>query len=537
MTERTRRQFLILTGAAAATLAGCADEVAGTTPDAALPDDAGASFDDLPFVDDLPAIDVAPAEDTPAVEDVPPAEDTPSVDAGEDVPAADTGADVPSMNTRADAGADAGTDAPPGDAGGLPDPTQLYPEDARAFPIGVMAGDMTSERAVLWTRMVGGGPVTVRVYEMEGRAFASIVREVMTTTDPDGFVHYDLTGLRPGRWYRYVFLRRDGERVSGRSAVGRFRTAIADDALEVVTIGGVSCTTERFGPFPTLVNAGRRTDLDAFVHVGDMVYCDGSRTVDQFRAKYAANYGSAGYRALLSSTGFYSTWDDHEVDNNWNPETINATTLANAKRAFFEHRAMRRDPVDRDRIWRSHRWGRTLEIFMLDCRGERRPSTRSGSNAQYVSRAQLDWLKAGLMRSTAMFKMVMNSVPVTDFPITMLGGEDHWEGYGAQRRELLDFIVNNRVSNVWWVSGDFHYGAVTKLAASGAHSAMREVMVGPGGQVPNPLFLILNGPQVDYVTGENNYGVLRCDPVARMLTVSFVDGNGREIFSRRYPVS
>ena len=72
-----------------------------------------------------------------------------------------------------------------------------------------------------------------------------------------------------------------------------------------------------------------------------------------------------------------------------------------------------------DRIWRSFRWGHSAEVFVLDCRGERRPSTRSVNPTResvYISRAQMDWLKAGLRASPAVFKFIVNSVPIYGRP-------------------------------------------------------------------------------------------------------------------------
>jgi len=30
-------------------------------------------------------------------------------------------------------------------------------------------------------------------------------------------------------------------------------------------------------------------------------------------------------------------------------------------------------------------------------------------------------------------------------------------------KELLDFIVDNNIRNVWWLSGDFHTGSVGRI--------------------------------------------------------------------------
>ncbi len=480
-----RRRFLLVTGAAA--LAGC-----GT--------DGSATVDDVPLADDA-APDAAPDA---SLDDLPPLDDAPDA----------------SVDASDDARVDGGTTSP-----------MSIAEDAMAFPLGVMAGEMTAAAALVWTRFAGAGELSLRVYDGDDR----VVLDRPVTPEAAGYAHVAASGLRAGAAYRYAFVRREGGRDAGRSAIGRFRTAPADDDAPVVTFAGTSCTHQRARPFPTMQHAGGRGDLDFFVHGGDLTYCDGARSLDDYRAKYAENLTSAGLRALLSSTGLYATWDDHEVDNNFNPETISASQLANARAAYFEHHPQARDPSAPDRIWRTFRWGRTLELFVLDCRGERRPSSRTRPDAQYISRAQMDWLKAGLAASRATFKFIVNSVPIANFPLLFdFGAADRWEGYAAQRREILEHIASRAIEGVWWLSGDFHLGCIGRVEPSGPYSAQREVLMGPGGNNANPLYTSLLGDQWEFKTGESNYTVLRCDPAARAVTITFVNGSGRELFSRRY---
>ena len=86
-------------------------------------------------------------------------------------------------------------------------------------------------------------------------------------------------------------------------------------------------------------------------------------------------------------------------------------------------------------LWQSFRWGRTAELFLLDCRGERRPSTLGSARPIFVSDAQLDWLREGLAASRSVFKIVVTSVP-----IGRLSGEiyapphNRWEGYARSAR-------------------------------------------------------------------------------------------------------
>jgi len=73
---------------------------------------------------------------------------------------------------------------------------------------------------------------------------------------------------------------------------------------------------------------------------------------------------------------------------------------------------------------------------VLDSRGERNGDT------EYISRAQLEWLLTGLRESESRFKLIMSSVPMTDYA-DMLGealADDRWQGFPEQRGEILSFI-------------------------------------------------------------------------------------------------
>jgi alkaline phosphatase D len=227
-----------------------------------------------------------------------------------------------------------------------------------------------------------------------------------------------------------------------------------------------------------------------------------------------------------------ATWDDHEVGNNWSPETIDPELLARATQAFFEHLPIRRDEASPGRIWRKLRFGRTAEIFVLDGRSERRPSTRETDGATYLSREQMDWLKGGLAASEAVFKIVMNSVPIGNFPASfdlgsiLLDPADRWQGYPAARRELLSFIEDTPIPGVVFLSGDFHLACAGRAAPSGVGSRTLEILAGPGAQVANPLSYLLDEPQFDYATHSLNYATLALDPATRQIRVSYVGSSG-----------
>lgn len=459
------------------------------------------------------------------------------------MPGGDAGAS-PDAAASGDSGSLVDASAEP-DAGPPVEPPETTDESLASFPAAVAAGEATPSSALFWTLYAGSAPLELVVWRMEGDAYGPVVHRGPVTPGDGGYVRADVGTLSAGARHRFAFFELDasGARVA-RSAIGRVRAAIADDALEPLRFGAVSCISQR-RPIATIGHAGGRDDLDAFLFLGDFVYTDdtadgmiAATTLAQYRDKYRLNTDRPEMRALRASTGTIATWDDHEFDNDLDPERLDPARRAAAVQAFFDHQPVRRDDAFPERIWKSLRWGRTAEIFVLDCRLERLPSTRRSASAQYVGRAQMDWLKAGLVASSATFKLILSSVPISDFPgVFDVQQGDRWEGYDAQRREILQHVEDRAIPGVLWVSGDFHLASAQRLAPSGLGSTQREILVGPGAQSGNVLAGTLGPPQFDFGSTTNNYTVLELDPGAGTVRCVWVRGDGSTLEDRTYTLA
>ena len=346
------------------------------------------------------------------------------------------------------------------------DPLVELPEttaETALFPLGVSAGDLDGDRVTLWTRYDGDAPVALVVWRMHAtnpNQYKRVHRVVNPIVVVEGFVHVDVDGLVAGARYRYAFFELDPNAQPGtiariaRTVVGNLRAPFT--GAEPLVLGAVSCTNEN-EPFTVLARAAERAStstgnpaqpLDAFLFLGDTAYCDGADSADDYRAKWQAHLGKPEHIALRAAMGCYATWDDHEVKNDWNPENIDAAQFDTARAALFEHMPLRKLTEDPKRIWRSRKWGTTAEVFVLDSRSERLPSSIFSDDEQYLSRAQMDWLKESLVSSTCAFKVIMNSVPITRFPnIWNAWQVDRWDAYDTQQigrascRERVSVLV------------------------------------------------------------------------------------------------
>ncbi len=411
---------------------------------------------------------------------------------------------------------------------------EAVPQDDRTFPWSLCAGAMTASQVLITSKAIISTKATLWIWKDVGRtdAIDRVYEEDLVPGDA-GFVSADVDGLEPGTWYHHalVIVGPSGT-PNSRSLIGRFRTAPAAGTNEPLTVALSACNGDERG-FNSAFGRIAEHDVDMILHLGDLAYNDSAEDLAQYRASWATWMESPGYRRALASTGLYVTWDDHEVDNNWNPETISAARKEAALQAFLETVPTVTGPGGV--LWTSWRWGDTLEVFQLDCRSERLPSTLDNdddSDDVYISPEQMTWLKDGLDNSPCHFKIVMTSVPITKMPWFGISADDRWEGYPGQRDELLGHIQDEDLRNVWFVGGDFHVNFVgkTDVAPTGRLASTYEIAVTSGNI--NPAAIILLPPQVQYNSFQPRTVLATFDPVLDQVTVTFLNPQNGQVDRR-----
>jgi alkaline phosphatase D len=363
------------------------------------------------------------------------------------------------------------------------------------FAEGVLSGDPTPKGITLWTRVSDvEGAGTMELEVARDRGFRRVVaRELVRTSGRiDHSVKARLGGLRPHEQYFYRFSTR-GEN----SPVGRFRTALPPDSRQPVRFAFFSCQEYTFGYF-NAHNLLAEEDIDFVVNLGDYIYAEAyyapgdafagvrtdpigfSETLDQYRAKYKLYRTEAPLRRMHANFPMISIWDDHEVQDNYAggagptgglPPELEYSRARRAAgfRAYFE--SMPTFPVKggRDRIYTALRFGRTVELVLLDQRLYRAdqpcgdaqvgpPCAELEQPRNFLGLRQMDFVKTRLSSSRAAWKVLANQVMImpTIYPGGDYIGFDSWQGYPDERRELLQHIRRSRIKDVVFVTGDIH---------------------------------------------------------------------------------
>jgi alkaline phosphatase D len=325
-----------------------------------------------------------------------------------------------------------------------------------------------------------------------------------------------LTGCEPATVYYYraaVAGRRPGP-------VASFVTASARDDLTVVKFCFSGDTREGYKPFK-IMDAARAMQPDFFIHLGDTIYADRGGTASrlpEFWAKYRGNRDDAPSQKLFSETSVYVLWDDHEVADNYEGYHPLAAV---GRQAFFDYWPVRRNAQEPDRLYRSFRWGKALEIFLLDAR-----QYRDRARGTMLGERQKEWLFDGLAHSSAAFKIIATPVPLYG------GGSDKWAGYPRERSELFRWIGQKKIKGVVVISADLHYAAVTRLPGK---LGLKEIVTGPIAAQMN-VFATRNSERHEFFSNKTfNYGIITIDPKSSIphMLVEILDEENASLYKTR----
>jgi alkaline phosphatase D len=436
----------------------------------------------------------------------------------------------------------------------------------KGFSLGVAAGEVAPKSAKIWAHADGTGRVSATV--ARDRRMRNVVAraQLKAKRSNDGTVQKTIRGLKPGTVYWYRFCR--GARTCsdkgrfetaprpGRSS--RIRFAVTGDA-DPTPLPGES--TPFYGTYEAF-RAMRRERNDFNVFMGDTIYSDTgvagppALTAEQKWAKYAEGLGLRNQRKLRASGGLYSHWDDHEFINDFSVPENGEQLYRAGVRAFTDYAPV--EYSSKDGLYRTHRWGKNVELFFLDERSFRSAKASAGgtcdnpdtnspdlaatapvakrnlfsllipSLAEPVSQAcknaindpqrtllggrQLRRFLKDVESSKARWKLIMNETPIQQFYGLPY---DRWEGYAYERVKLLQELQQREVRNVVFFTTDTHAAFANVVRERTYDDDVAPANAGPTASntpyydyVIGPVATEPFWPEIDAVTGGDGDGEL-----------------------------
>ncbi len=374
----------------------------------------------------------------------------------------------------------------------------LFDQKLKPFYHGVASGDPLQDKVILWTRVTpedSSSVVKVKWEISKASDFSSIIKSdsVTTTTARDFTVKVDVSGLEPGAKYFYRF-----KALGKTSETGETKTLLQNpDSLKLAV---VSCANWEWGFFNPYEKISQRHDVDAVIHLGDFIYEYGTGkygdttigrinipkheliSLKDYRLRYSQYRLDKGLHDVSTKHPMIAIWDDHEIANNsyvsgaqnhQSNEGDYEKRKASARKAYYEWIPIR----ESDHHYRSFTFGKLADLIMLDERlaGRQKPvdsvsdPTLESESRSMLGQEQFVWLEKQLKNSTAIWKIIGNQVIFSDVNTKAIYPQmprnfDSWDGYPAEKRKLKNFIIENKIRDLIFITGDAHSSWAIEVA-------------------------------------------------------------------------
>jgi len=419
---------------------------------------------------------------------------------------------------------------------------------------GVAVGDVSSQSALLWLRTDGPASVQIEWATVSGWERASKLATVLapvsrtvsitTTAETDYTLTIPLEGLSPATRYRYHVLVGSADQTTRQVpaslvARGEFSTLPDEKTSAPVTfawsgdLGGQGRCRQGVSGYP-IFDVIQRHNPDFFLFLGDTIYGDHvcssppnepgadfkAATLQMYRLRHRYQRGAEALQRFLRTVPVYVIWDDHEVKNNFAGPF--EEQMPAGRQALSEYWPIASPVDDPHRLYRRVRYGADLDLFILDTRQYRsRNADPDGPAKTMLGATQLAWLLDGLRTSTATWKVIVTSVPLS-IPKggdATVPGNDGWAGgpddtgFEYERQVIVDVILHDTIKNVVFIGGDVHWVQANAYDPNqDGVIDFHEYIAGPLSAPPGrfaPTRQELHPTQLFYEVGYHNFGLVR----------------------------
>ncbi|MBX3739306.1 MAG: alkaline phosphatase D family protein [Candidatus Didemnitutus sp.] len=385
------------------------------------------------------------------------------------------------------------------------------------------------------------GSVRVQWWPEGKRALAQSTDWTPVAAAADFTAQVPLKNLHAGTHYELAVESRDASGQGGASVEGKFMTPPEPSDARPIRFVITTChddwrrDNEQNGFDAYAAITAWRPDF--FVHTGDYVYLDKYYpfAVNAALARFKWNRTSAWpfVREFYRGTSSYFIKDDHDIlKNDTAPgETYGDLNFKTGLDIEYEQLPMPRDPP-----YRRVRWGRHLEVWLIEGREFRH---KKGGQRTLLGPEQKRWLMTTLTQSDATFKVVISGDaivgPNVDYKKGDKGDSLSDEAFEAEGAEIRSFLAAQK--NVFVVAGDRHWQYHSVDPKSGLNEfgcgpfcfGMAEGFVNKVRRSPMHRFLRIDG---GFFSGEI---ALAADGTPS-LTLQHHDTHGAVVYEYRWPL-
>ena len=321
-----------------------------------------------------------------------------------------------------------------------------------------------------------GGEVRVRYRPLGAKAWRQTDWRAVEP-DRDFTRQFPLTELASGKQYEVRVESRGPSAAAGQALDGRFQTATQPDkpAHVVFTVSTGQGYNSRDRPdgyaiYPQML----ALQPNFFVHTGDILYYDKlAKTLELARYHWQRTYSLPTNVTFHRRVSSYFIKDDHDTwqDDCWptmKRDNMFEFTFAQGLAVFREQVPMGK------RTYRTVRWGRDLQIWLVEGRDFRSANTDpDGPKKTIWGAEQKAWFKKTVAASDATFRILISPTPIVGPDRTNKNDNHANKGFTTEGRELRRFIGPQK--NMAVICGDRHW----QYMSVHPYSKVREYSCGP----------------------------------------------------------
>jgi alkaline phosphatase D len=388
--------------------------------------------------------------------------------------------------------------------------------DGPHLATGVKVGEVSQDSAIVWARLtaephrrsgirlkepVATLPADVKVDDLDGAVPGAPGRtrvrygtredlsdgkatDWATVVADHDFTHqFKLTGLKPATVYHYAVEAASSD--SGKPSAslhGSFETVPLPNAAAKVCFTAITGQMYKDLDDPEgflIYDAMLALKPQFIVPTGDSVYLDNespiANSVELVRHHWHRMYSLPRLVRFDLQVPAYWEKDDHDTYYNDCWPTIKAPRMApltyqDGLRVFHEQ-----VPIG-DRMYRTVRWGRDLEVWLVEGRDFRSPNNMpDGPDKSIWGARQKEWLKKTLLASDATFRILVSPTPIVGPDRGNKADNLANKAFAHEGNEFRRWVRDNLPRSFLILCGDRHWQYHSVDPATG----VEEVSCGP----------------------------------------------------------
>lgn len=273
-----------------------------------------------------------------------------------------------------------------------------------------------------------------------------------------------LDKLHPGKTYELLVEARPENGITSAQMKGKFKTPPDINSSRKIVFGASTCQgypdqdhPDGYKIYPFLESL----DLDFFVHAGDILYYD-----NLAKNKSMAHYHWDRMFSLPTNKSFhaqvtsYFEKDDHDAWFNDSYRGIKSSFMGDF--TFDQGLAVFRQEMPiKDKTYRTFRWGKDLQIWLVEGRDYRSPNTQAdGPDKTIWGKEQMEWFKQTVEASDATFKILISPTPVIGPDRSQKKDNHSNKGFYHEGEIIRKFIASQ--PNMYVICGDRHWQYVSE---------------------------------------------------------------------------